>query len=369
MSDPSITAADPKQSAWVAANAGAGKTYTLANRVTRLLLDDTDPEKILCLTYTKAAAAEMQARLFKQLGEWSMLPNKVLEQNVRAIGADLGGPEDMKKARRLFAKALETPGGLKILTIHAFCQNLLSRFPLEAGVPAAFTVLDDQTARELITEARARVLERAGSGDAPRAAAVGHLVTQTSEQTLNSILDAALGSDRRKLDRFLEQLAEEDTALAVRRAHGADEERDAAAIATAFGAAFKSDPRMLEMCEWLHGAAKNTAKAAAQLAAAYAMSSPLDAYAEIREALFTDAGASRKLPVSPALAAMQPELAEAFTRLQSDFADAENARRAAHAASLVEAAIVVARAMREEYARAKKARGALDYDDLINETV
>ena len=158
LKDPSVIAADPKHSAWVAANAGAGKTYTLANRVTRLLLAGTAPEKILCLTYTKAAAAEMQGRLFRQLGEWAMLTDKQLQKKIVDIGAEFGGPEDMKTARRLFAKALETPGGLKILTIHAFCQNVLSRFPLEAGVPASFDVLDEQTTRELIGEARTRVL-------------------------------------------------------------------------------------------------------------------------------------------------------------------------------------------------------------------
>src|SRR6185312_2407223 len=120
--------------------AGAGKTYTLANRVARLLLADARPEKILCLTFTKAAAAEMQHRLFKQLGEWAMLPDDVLSAKIAEIGAT---PNDLPKARRLFAKALETPGGLKVLTLHAFCQILLSRFPLEAKIPPAFDVLDD----------------------------------------------------------------------------------------------------------------------------------------------------------------------------------------------------------------------------------
>ncbi|HEY0107601.1 MAG TPA: UvrD-helicase domain-containing protein, partial [Rhizomicrobium sp.] len=126
--DPSVAAADPRASAWVAANAGAGKTHTLANRVTRLLLADAKPARILCLTYTKAAAAEMQHRLFDRLGEWSMQPDAALKANIEAIGA---AADDLPKARRLFAQALETPGGLKILTIHAFCQNLLSRFPVE----------------------------------------------------------------------------------------------------------------------------------------------------------------------------------------------------------------------------------------------
>jgi len=189
MRDPSMIASDPEISAWVAANAGAGKTYTLANRVARLLLADAQPGKILCLTFTKAAAAEMQDRLFKQLGEWSMLPDDALRMRIIAIGGDAHA--SLPKARRLFAGALETPGGLKVLTLHAFCQVVLSRFPIEANIPPAFKVLDDQSARELIGEARQRVLERAGSGDAVLAEAVALLVTETSEATLTKILDAA----------------------------------------------------------------------------------------------------------------------------------------------------------------------------------
>src|ERR1700761_7348363 len=161
--DDSMIASDPEISAWVAANAGAGKTYTLANRVARLLLGGARPERILCLTFTKAAAAEMQNRLFQQLGGWAMLPDDDLRDRIVDIGGD--AHEDLANARRLFAQALETPGGLKVLTLHAFCQIVLSRFPLEAHVPPAFEVLDDQSARELIADARQHVLERAGSGE------------------------------------------------------------------------------------------------------------------------------------------------------------------------------------------------------------
>src|SRR3982750_2207014 len=107
--DDSMIASDPDISAWVAANAGAGKTYTLANRVARLLLADAKPQKILCLTFTKAAAAEMQDRLFKQLGAWSMLPDDELRGRIVDIGGD--AHVDLRKARTLFAGALETSGG------------------------------------------------------------------------------------------------------------------------------------------------------------------------------------------------------------------------------------------------------------------
>jgi len=124
---------------------------------------DAKPEKILCRTFTKAAAAEMQGRLFGQWGEWAMLPDEDLRARIIGIGGNAHTP--LPKARRLFAGALETPGGLKVLTLHAFCQIVLSRFPIEANIPPAFEVLDDQSARELIGAARQRVLERAGSGD------------------------------------------------------------------------------------------------------------------------------------------------------------------------------------------------------------
>src|SRR5579872_1730184 len=199
MSEPSNLASDPFLSAWVAANAGAGKTYTLANRVARLLLADARPEKILCLTFTKAAAAEMQHRLFRQLGEWSMLPDRELAENIQLIGAE---PDDLPKARRLFAKALETPGGLKVLTLHAFCQIVLARFPIEAGVTPGFDVLDEASARAMIAEARQTVLERAGSGETRLGGAIAHLATDVGEARLGDLLNAALGNDRRKIDRF-----------------------------------------------------------------------------------------------------------------------------------------------------------------------
>ena len=155
-----IAAADPARTTWLTANAGSGKTRVLTDRVARLLLAGTAPERILCLTYTKAAATEMQNRLLSRLGKWAMLP----EAELRAELAQLGeaGDPDLPQARRLFARAIETPGGLKVQTIHSFCAALLRRFPLEAGVPMGFAELDDRSARAL----RAQILDdMAEAGD------------------------------------------------------------------------------------------------------------------------------------------------------------------------------------------------------------
>ncbi|MGP9803330.1 double-strand break repair helicase AddA [Paracoccus sp. NSM] len=155
-----IAAADPLRSTWLTANAGSGKTRVLTDRVARLLLAGTPPERILCLTYTKAAATEMQNRLLSRLGKWAMLPEPALRDELAALGE--GGAPDLAEARRLFARAIEAPGGLKVQTIHSFCAALLRRFPLEAGVPMGFAELDDRSAGAL----RARILEEmAEAGD------------------------------------------------------------------------------------------------------------------------------------------------------------------------------------------------------------
>ena len=156
-----IRAAAPNASTWVAANAGSGKTRVLTDRVARLLLHRTNPQKILCLTYTKAAASEMQNRLFERLGKWAMMPDPDLRDALRQLGEDDHQNEaGLRAARRLFANALETPGGLKIQTIHSFCDKLLRRFPLEAGVSPQFEVLEDRHAKML----RAEILEELASG-------------------------------------------------------------------------------------------------------------------------------------------------------------------------------------------------------------
>ena len=153
-----IAAAMPYNSSWVSANAGSGKTRVLTDRVARLLLRGTQPSHILCLTYTKAAAAEMQNRLFARLGEWAMMEDAKLRDALRELGEDAQGIEadQLSNARTLFARALETPGGLKIQTIHSFCELLLRRFPLESGVSPQFEVMEDRQAallrREVLEE-------------------------------------------------------------------------------------------------------------------------------------------------------------------------------------------------------------------------
>src|SRR6267142_4194865 len=137
-------ASDPSSSAFVSANAGSGKTHVLVQRVIRLLLNGVPPEKILCITFTKAAAANMAERVFSTLGHWITLDDEALDAAIRDAG--VAGPDAnlRMRARELFACALETPGGLKVQTIRALCTRLLQQFAFEANVPARFAVIDDR---------------------------------------------------------------------------------------------------------------------------------------------------------------------------------------------------------------------------------
>ncbi|MFL2794395.1 MAG: double-strand break repair helicase AddA [Paracoccaceae bacterium] len=148
-----IRASNPDGSTWLSANAGSGKTRVLTDRVARLLLEGVSPENILCLTYTKAAASEMQNRLFERLGKWAMLDDRNLRNSLTELGLEQRlNKQTFKQARTLFARAIEVPGSLKIQTIHSFCSSLLRLFPLEAGVSPNFTEIDEWTAQALCTE-------------------------------------------------------------------------------------------------------------------------------------------------------------------------------------------------------------------------
>src|ERR1700686_3765579 len=186
-------ASDPSLSAWVSANAGSGKTYVLAQRVIRLLLGGTPPGKILCLTFTKAAAANMATSVFGRLAQWTALSDDALDAAIHAMTSQWPPRERRATARRLFAQALEAPGGLKVQTIHAFCTRLLQQFPFEANVPARFAVLDEAAESQLLEQLLFDALLKAS----PRPdSAVGRALTtvigSATDQTFRDVLSEAI---------------------------------------------------------------------------------------------------------------------------------------------------------------------------------
>lgn len=186
-------ASSPQRSAWVSANAGSGKTYVLAQRVVRLLLSGVDPSRILCLTYTNAAAGEMSNRVFTILGEWVSFPDEKLRTVLASIEGRTASSAELARARILFARALETPGGLKVQTIHAFCEALLHQFPLEANIPGSFKVMDDRMQKQIVLQERKAIAKLAHTE--PQSAlglAFAKLIDAAGDSQIDKALDEVI---------------------------------------------------------------------------------------------------------------------------------------------------------------------------------
>lgn len=192
-------AADPALSTWVSASAGSGKTKVLRDRVLRLLLEGARPERILCLTFTKAGAAEMANRVATTLAEWASIADADLQRQLKELVGDSGLTSLKSRARGLFAKVLDAPGGMRIETIHAFCQSLLRRFPLEAGIAPHFRLIEERDSDALLFAAREAMLSAARDGDNPAlASALAHLAERAGEFTSDRVLGDLL-NQRAKL--------------------------------------------------------------------------------------------------------------------------------------------------------------------------
>ncbi|MBL4725563.1 MAG: UvrD-helicase domain-containing protein [Rhizobiaceae bacterium] len=193
-------AANPENSAWVSANAGSGKTYVLALRVIHLMLSGTAPSRILCLTFTKAAAAEMSNRVFEKLSHWAMLDDAELAKEITKVTGHPATTKLLRRGRQLFALALDTPGGLKIQTVHAFCEALLHQFPLEANVSGHFQVLDDFAQKALLEESRKRILLKANRGDEILSGAFETAMNFGSDDAMFKALDRLVSEREAFLD-------------------------------------------------------------------------------------------------------------------------------------------------------------------------
>jgi ATP-dependent helicase/nuclease subunit A len=187
--DRQIAAADPDLAVFVSANAGSGKTHVLVQRVINLLLRGEDPAKILCITFTKAAAANMAARVFDTLAEWTTLDDTALDERISRSTGKPSDPVQRTRARSLFANALETPGGIKVQTIHAFCTRLLHQFPFEADVAARFEVLDEATTAQMLNDLTLDViLEGATAPDSALGRALANAITSAADVTFKEVI-------------------------------------------------------------------------------------------------------------------------------------------------------------------------------------
>ncbi len=355
-----IIAADPGQSVFVTANAGSGKTSTLVDRVARLLLARVEPGQILCVTYTKAAAAEMQSRLFQRLGKWAVMDDAQLRASLADL--DQRDPErlsrdDLSQARELFAQALETPGGLKIQTLHAFCEKLLRRFPLEAGVSPGFEVLEDAAARELSRAARddlARLAHADPNG--PLGQAYAHFAVALDFRAFEALL-SEIETQRARLTDYTLRVAE-GVSPGPWEVAGASPDHPPEHLAEAFMAG-------LDPARWRAMADAMATGSVTDQGCAERMRTADWSFDGLAEVFLTQGSPRARMATAKA-----PTDAAAFLNaMQTAYLGALDAMRRARLARDTVHVLTLAEVHARLYDDAKSRRGALDFADLTHKAV
>ncbi len=347
-----IEAATPTASTWVSANAGSGKTRVLTNRVARLLLSGCEPQKILCLTYTKAAAAEMQNRLFDSLGEWAMKPDAELRDELATLGETALDADRLKLARTLFARALETPGGLKIQTIHSFCGAILRRFPLEAGVSPQFQEMEDRQAKLM----RADIIEEIAETSA-------YIFDQMARYLTGDDVEALLGDILRFQADFVADFDADATAQVLGTQVGLTDERILAGVMGGV-----SDADIAQLAEAMATGSASNIAFSQKLPLAQNMSATA-ALVLYEDLYLTQKGTARKqgFPIVAVKKAF-PDVANMLDEIKERMVVARDQRLARLALARAETLHNFAAEFLGRYRKRKAALGRLDFEDLIQKT-
>ncbi|HBK07207.1 MAG TPA: double-strand break repair helicase AddA [Acetobacteraceae bacterium] len=359
-----MVASDPAVSAFVAASAGSGKTKLLTDRLLRLMLTGAAPERIQCLTFTKAAAAEMALRLQRTLGRWVTMPLDALKADLIRLRVE---PTDRacQSARSLFARVLDLPGGMRIGTIHAFSQSLLRRFPLEAAISPHFQLVDDNDAEDALTEAREDMLANAEAAG-----------MQPALRLLAGLASAAdFGKHVKALQRDRKQLAAalqlgEDLERAQRRVLGVTAPDEATLLTRSVS--WLGEAALREAAARVHAAAppKAAANAAAMLDW---LAQPTERRRETWAdwcALFLkkDGKAYADSTLVGSKLVSQSGVLDRYLEEIDRIQKIEDARKAIQLAAISGALAMLAGPVVGGYARRKDEAGLLDYEDLIGRT-
>jgi len=368
--DVQVSAADPDVSAFVSANAGSGKTYVLAQRVINLLLRGVDPAKILCITFTKTAAANMANEVFKRLAGWTALDDAALDEKIKLSTGEKADATKRDRARRLFASALETPGGLKVQTIHAFCTRLLHQFPFEANVAARFTVLDEATTTQLLDRLTTDVLlEAAAAPEGAFGKALSGAIVIAADQTFKEVVSDAI-AERDAIEAWIaragsvEKVIDELSAI-----FGVDPEDTKETLEAQFFSyslvPASEWPALIEVLE--SGSKADTNHIDALMAARSASGrGRIDSYLRV---FCTAELEPRKNIVTKKIAEGHPQWFDRLKAEQDRVCALLARERALAARERTAALITIAAEVIARYASEKERRGLLDYDDLIDKTL
>ncbi len=362
-------AADANASAWVSASAGSGKTKVLVDRLLTLLLSGAKPHRLLCLTYTKAAAAEMANRLSMRLSSWVTLPEEELERDLEKLLGEPAGTLRLTRARRLFAQVLDAPGGLHIQTLHAFAQSLLARFPIEAGVAPHFSVMDERDQAQLLDESLQSVLAQARLGRDESLSKALEQVAERIHETRFADLMRELSSARTRLAHLFATWGGVAGVVEQVRQHlgvGAGETLESLRQAACREEAF--DGKALRQAVSHLSQGSKTDKERAGLMAHFLAGDEDErsrCFDDYVGAFLTDKQEPRASLATNPVKAAWPGIEVVLESEQARIMGVIEQSRAITVVQSTEALLRLAHAILEGYAHLKEARARLDYDDLI----
>ncbi len=361
MTDPQHRAADPEHSAWVSAHAGSGKTYVLINRVLRLLLNNVSPDRILCLTFTKAAAAEMAERLHERLGEWALMAENELAQEIKKLEGKPADDDKLSLARRLFALTLETSQGPHIQTIHAFCQSVLKRFPIEAGISPSFRVMDEPAARAMMLQAQNIVLAKANQQTGPL-----NIIAQDMNDAVFADIFSEIISKKRELLDVLKDYQKKIENLARNWQITPDDWK----VLRKKIITQRDETLLREAAQVLLGSDKDSDKTrGAKIIAQIEARDPhihIESYINI---FLTQSGQPRKQLITKRSKDHNPDIAKFLPDEQNRIFALVEKSNTARALRLAAAIASLAEDFLKIFSRLKAEKNLLDYDDLITKTL
>jgi len=341
-----FTASDPKNSCWVFASAGSGKTKILVDRVIRLLLEDVLPNKILCLTFTKVAAVEMQERINLRLAELVLASDEELRQKLFNLIGKTPNLDLLKKARVLFVKILDSESRIKVQTIHSFCQGLMKIFPFEAGIKPSFEVMEDSAEKLLLEQAQKQTIR-----DLKNAKIVQEISAKMDDENLADLLQKLL-SKKEKINFDPEEIFKK---------FSIEKDDDAAKIFGDFLDKISCEENLKLASDLENSGLISNQKIAAKIRKFF-NEAKIENFSDFKSAFFTNEDQPRKISGKNsenlvAVALKQCDLIKEFDEKLSSLIVANDS------VLLVKFAAEVLK----NYSRLKNQRALLDYNDLIIE--
>lgn len=381
INDPNILqgmASDPASSAWVGASAGTGKTKVLTDRVLRLLLPRQDgipgtpPGKILCLTFTKAAAAEMAERITQKLSVWAVCDEVALEKALKKLLGVAPTKEQKAAAQNLFANVIDDPVGLQIMTIHSFCQSVLGRFPLEADLPPNFDIMEERTVSELLDNAVQKLARTARAGDNLDIEKAFDNVAQTIDEKSFAILVRKMVQERFQMERLFEGIqSKEELLRALLGQYGLDRDDNLSFMeAEIYSPPSNLENDLLRAAEAMSDDGSKKGPERALIIKSWVSAdresrqTQYESYKDVFLKKDGDIRSAKGFPVKTALEAF-PACREVLEREAERLRSLEDRLKRYHSAVLTSDLLLLGHHVIKLYEADKTSRSVLDFDDLI----